>query len=302
LLTGVKGVAKIQHKAAICARPVKYHSRYYRTFPAATKIAHAFWAWGASMRLKTALVLSSLSVPLLAGCAGVPALDPLGTGPKVSEIVDQIECEVYRASHAHPRLVKERWTAAIDLSLQVDDNVGLTPTVSFIDPASVAGFTFGASGVFKGARQRIYAEALDLHIKGKQPASCPDQPDSFDLTGSMGIVETVDLGMSSVGPNDQTTFKKDKAFGQTISFVVTKNVNAVGPNWKFARFEGPGGFFGAERIDTHQLVISFSPGAPVVTKTAAGVTTTIQYSAGGARNLNYQLLLKSLPTFRPAAR
>jgi hypothetical protein len=255
------------------------------------------------MHLKTTFILSALLGTLLAGCAGVPALDPLRAGPKVSEIVDQIECEVYRASRTHARLIKERWTAAIDLSLQVDDNVGLTPTVSFIDPASAAGFTFGASGAFKGARQRIYAEALDLEIKGKQPVSCPDQPDSFDLTGSMGIVETVDLGMSSVGPTDQTTFKKDKAFGQTISFVVTKNVSAVGPNWKFVRFEGPGGFFGAERVDTHQLVISFSPGAPVVTKTAAGITTTtIQHSPGAARDLNYQLLLKSLPTFRPAAR
>jgi hypothetical protein len=254
------------------------------------------------MRFAT-VFLSVLSATFLNGCAGVPALDPLRTGPKVSDIVDQVECEVYRASRKHARLVKERWTAAIDLSLQVDDNVGLTPTVSFIDPASVSGFTFGASGVLKGARQRIYAEALDLEIRGKKPVSCPDQGDSFDLTGSMGIIETVDLGMSSVGPEDHTAFKKDKAFGQTISFAVTKNVNAVGPNWKLARFEGPGGLFGAERIDTHQLVISFSPGAPVVTKGAGGVTTTtLQPSPGAARDLNYQLLLKSLPTFRPSAR
>jgi hypothetical protein len=238
----------------------------------------------------------------LGGCAGVAQLDPLHTGPKVAEIVDQIQCEVYRASVDYPRLVTERWTAAIDLSLQVDDNIGLTPTVSFIDPASVSGFTFGASGVLKGTRQRIYAEALDLEIAGKKPRRCPDQPESFDLTGPMGIREVVSLGLSSVDKYDHTTFKKEKAFGQTISFTLTKNVNAVGPNWKMARFEGPGGFFGAERADMHQLVISFSPGEPIVTKrdsTGKPVASRFVPNNSAARELNYQLLLKSLPTFRP---
>ena len=217
-------------------------------------------------------------------------------------IVDRIQCEVWLAGQRHPRLWNESWTAAIDLALQVDDNVGLSPTVSFIDPVSAFAsgtFSFGAAGVLKGARQRIYAESLDLVVSRKEPGNCAPQPDSFGLTGGMGIQETVDLGMASLDERDRATFKKEKAFGQTVQFVLTRNLNAVGPNWKLVRFEGPGGLLGAERVDTHQLVISFAPGAVTAAPATRGRPKAAQPLAGAARELNYQLLLRSLPNFRP---
>lgn len=186
-----------------------------------------------------------------------------------------------------------------------DDSVGLTPTVSYIDPS--ASFSFGASGTLKGARQRIYVETLDLDAASLKPRSCGPQPDTFDLSGNLGIVEAVDLGLGSIKADDKARFDKDKAFGQTIQFVLTKNVSGVGPTWTLTHFTGPGGFFGAERIDTNELVISFAPGVVIVKKPAGaaalrGQPSFVAVPGGGAvraRDLTDQLILRSLPAFRP---
>jgi hypothetical protein len=240
---------------------------------------------------------------VLTGCVGIPTLAVPGP-VAVSRIVDEVQCEVQAAAEKYPRLRTERWAAAVSLTLQVDDNVGLTPTLSFIDPST--SFTFGASAALKGARQRIYTESLDLDVRSLKRRNCVPLPDAFDLSGTLGIVEAVDLGLGSLeGGEDQAKFDKDKAFGQTIQFVVTKNVSAVGPAWTLTRFTGPGGLFGAERVDTNQLVISFAPGVTVVKKVVDGArsreSSVVMVPGGGAaraRDLNYQLLLRSLPAFR----
>ena len=233
---------------------------------------------------------------MLAACAGVPAFDVAGP-PTITQIVDKIECEISAAADKHPRLRRENWAATVDLTLQVDDSVGLTPTVSFIHPFAAAGtsFTFGASAALKGARQRIYSESLDLPINAMKSRSCPKGQDGFDLTGDLGIIETVDLGIGSVDPSDPAQFKKDKAFGQTIQFVVTKNVSGVGPTWTLVHFTGPGGLFGTERIDTHQLIISFAPGG---VSTKRGPVATPALAIGRARDLSDKLLLRSLGIVR----
>lgn len=251
---------------------------------------------GARIRKKTIrLIALSLTISV-GGCAGVPPLN-VGGPPGVAQIVDEIQCELLAAADKYKRLKSENWAAAVDLSLQVDDNIGLTPTVSFIHPLVTAGTnsTFGASGTLKGARQRIYAESLDIPINAIKPRSCLPQSDTFDLTGTLGIVEAVDLGIGSVGPDDVAQFKKDKAFGQTIQFVVTKNISGVGPTWTLEHFTGPGGLLGAERVDTHQLIISFAPGAAVTKK---GGVATFAPAISRARDLNSQMMLKSLPVFR----
>jgi hypothetical protein len=192
----------------------------------------------------------------------------------------------------------------LSLTLQVDDNVGLTPTLSFFDPS--ASFTFGASGTLRGARQRIYSESLDLDVASLKRRNCAQLPAAFDLSGSLGIVDAVDLGLGSIGNDDQAKFAKDKAFGQTIQFAVTKNVSGVGPTWTLTHFVGPGGLFGAERVDTNQLVISFAPGTVVVQKVGDGARSREPSfvvvpgsGAGRARDLTDQLILRSLPAFRP---
>jgi hypothetical protein len=108
--------------------------------------------------------------------------------------------------------------------------------------------------------------------------------DTFDLTGNLGIIETVDLGLRSVDTSDAAQYQKEKAFGQSIQFAVTKNVSALGPTWTLVRFTGPGGLFGAERIDTHELIISFQKGPVVVTKKGT-VPVAIQRTAPNAARI-----------------
>jgi hypothetical protein len=193
-----------------------------------------------SVRSVALLVAASLC-----GCVGVAPLNV--DGPTVAQIVDEVQCEILDASRLHPRLKKENWAAAVDLSLQVDDNAGLTPTVSFISPLVTEGtsFAFGASATLRATRQHIYAESLDIPINAIKARRCPTQVETFGLTGTLGIVETVEMGLGSIGHDDVAKFKSDKAFGKTIQFVVTKNLNAVGPTWTLTRFVGPGGLAGA---------------------------------------------------------
>ncbi|PAY06984.1 hypothetical protein CK489_14255 [Bradyrhizobium sp. UFLA03-84] len=240
----------------------------------------------------------------LAACTGIPKLDVAGP-VAVSKIVEEVQCEVLAAVRDHPRLRTENWAVSVNLTLQVDDSVGLTPTVAYVDPS--ASFSFGAAGTLKGARQRIYVETLDLEIASMKPRpSCKQQPDTFDLSGNLGIEEAVNLGLGSIKEGDPARFDKDKAFGQTIQFVLTKNVSGVGPMWTLTHFTGPGGFFGAERIDTNELVISFAPGVivkkPAVGAALRGQPSFVAVPGGGAlraRDLTDQLILRSLPAFRP---
>jgi hypothetical protein len=234
----------------------------------------------------------------LGGCSNIPPLGIEGP-PTIRQIVDEIECEVAEAADKYPRLRREDWAVAVDLTLQVEETAGLTPTVSFIQPFATAGtsFAFGASAALKGERKRIYEELLDLKINQIRNPRCLARTGYFDLTGNLGIVEAADLGLGSANlPLPQ--FHHDKAFGQTIHFELTRNVSGVGPTWTLTHFTGPGGFFGAERVDTHELIISFSPGAVVTKKgTVARPDAIVR-----ANQLNQNMLLRSLPLQRSLTR
>ena len=240
---------------------------------------------------------------VVGGCSGVPQLD-VPSGLTVAHIIDKIQCEVWEARRTHKGLRDKQWTVVANLTLQVDDSVGLTPTVSFIHPFATAGtsFTFGASAALKGARQRIYVEQVEILVNDVKERSCRSAKDDFSLTGNLGIVETVGLAMRSLDPNDAARFMPDAdkdAFGQTIQFAVTKNVSAVGPTWTLVHFTGPGGLFGAERIDTHRLIIAF---APVVAPASAKKGGVIIPASDRARGLILQMQLQSQPLQQPFRR
>jgi hypothetical protein len=226
----------------------------------------------------------SLGVFLAFGGCGIPVLDTPNPGLTVANIVDRIECEIAQSVQDHPNLKRQRWAAAADLYLTVNDSAGLTPTVSFLQPLiSHPGteFSFGASAALKGERTRIYNQSIVLALENfpvsktnipLDRAPCP-QVETFDLAGDLGIKAVIDIGLGSLDTGDRAQFstKDNNAFGQTIEFVVTKNVSGVGPMWTLVRFNGPGGLFGAERVDTHKLIISFAPGT---TKAAAATGQT----------------------------
>jgi hypothetical protein len=259
-------------------------------------------------RRTTAVVLTIF----VAGCTNIPQLD-IPSPFTVAHIVDQIQCEISRAAGKHLRLKTEQWIAVADLTLQVDDSVDLVPKVSVIEPLATEGtnFTFGASAQLKRARQRIYTETIIIPFNKDNKKACHTVKDLYDLTGDLGITETVALGLGSFDQEDVVEFPVTAdlktAFGHTVQFVITKNVSGVGPIWTLVRFVGPGAFFGAERVDTHKLIISFAQGsktAVVVTKSGRKVVAPIALPGGRAGAVeraieqNSKMLLQSLPSFR----
>jgi hypothetical protein len=239
----------------------------------------------------------------LGSCAGVPHLD-IQSPVTVANIVDRIECEAWIARKNNPILATNQWTGVAELYLQVDDHAGLTPTVSFIRPLATEGtkFAFGASATIKRSRQRIYNQSIRLDMWKLNGATCNKPYDGYDLSGELGITETLNIAFQSINADDIAAFSDKQAIGQTIQFVLTSNVSAVGPTWTLNRFVGPGGLGEAERIDTHKLIISFAPGQPPKEITKADGTKVMRPATAGsadrARQNNLNLLLQSLPSLQ----
>jgi len=240
-----------------------------------------------------------LFATFLGSCAGVPQLD-IPNALTVGNIVDRVECEAWLAREKYPQLADNRWVGVADLFLQVDDSAGLTPTVSFIEPLAAAGtkFAFGASATLKRARQRVYNESIKLDMAKLNGGTCSKNDSAYDLAGELGIAEAIDIGFQSIDKNNTAAFSDKVAIGQTLQFILTRNVSGTGPTWTLAHFIGPGGLAGAERIDTHKLIVSFTPGTPPRVVTVNGKKITQPGTSGSldkAIRNNQNLLLQSLP-------
>ena len=237
----------------------------------------------------------------VSGCAGVPQLD-IQSLVTVAHILDRIQCEAHRAAQKYPIFRDERWVGVADLYLQVDDSAGLSPTLAYIEPLAAAGtkFAFGISGNLKRTRQRVYNETVTFDFLKLNEAMCKKDLVAYDLTGDLGITETLKIAAESIGRDDAVAFSRKQAIGQTLQFVLTKNV-AGGPTWTLQYFVGAP-LAGAERIDTHKLIVSFAPGAVVKTVVAAdGKKKTVVTGGGGADAATYnnqKLLFNSLQ-FQP---
>jgi hypothetical protein len=239
---------------------------------------------------------------VLSGCAGVPQLDIAGP-VTVADIIDRIQCEAYRAVVNNPRLRTEHWAGAADLYLTVDDNAGFTPSLTFIEPLATAGtqWTIGVSGTVRRARQRVYNESITFEMDKLKGNTCDKPHQMYDLAGDLGIEETLNIASHSFDNEDGVKFAAKEAVGQTIQFVLTRNV-AGGPTWTLKHFVGAGPIVGAERVDTHKLIVSFAPGAvKTVVIAKNGERKTVVTGGGGtgaAINNNGKLLLNSIaPSF-----
>lgn len=240
---------------------------------------------------------------LFSGCSNIPVLD-IQSPVTVANIIDRVQCETYRAAERYPKLRRDRWVGVADLYLQVDDSAGISPSLSYVEPA--AQLVVGLSGTAKRARQRVYNESLRLDMAKLDGRTCNKVLADYDLTGNLGIEETLAIGSQSFDPNeDRVQFVDKEAVGQTLQFVLTKNVSG-GPTWTLTHFIGPGPLASAERIDTHKLIVSFAPGAPlkktvVTTPDGQKKTVFVPTSGGGtgaASFNNQKLLLQSLPSIQ----
>ena len=63
--------------------------------------------------------------------------------------------------------------------------------------------------------------------------------------------------------SEDLTTSAEKVFGGSIQFLVTKNVNAVGPTWTLVHFKGPGGLLSASQVNTDKITLAFAQGPNV---------------------------------------
>lgn len=244
--------------------------------------------------------LSSFAVLLCAltgsGCA-VPRYDVPYTDvghPTVKTIIERIQCEIRDlvrndiadptdASRLYGRyLLNQDFDVLIALSIDVNDTGGLTPSLSYMSALSpLTTFTFSGNGTLSESREHTFTENLQYSVRqiyidwysyrlaeqagldakslGLTPHDCP-QADT-NLSGTLGIVDFVAMAAASEGLDTVTA--ADKIFGGTIQFLVTKNVNSVGPTWTLVHFKGPGGLLNLSEVNTDKITLAFAQGPNV---------------------------------------
>lgn len=209
----------------------------------------------------------------LAGCAGVPQLYsskvPLGftMAPKVQDIVRSLTCELTKVSAG--KLAKKDYLITATLTLQVNDELNFSPTLSFVDPLRVAQTSraFNENLGIGGARERNFSSIFYFSsAELAQKKACPEQGDKlYKLSGNLGLDEIVRDG---IGIRDEQLVTShllppnEASFASQVKFVVTKSVGALGPTWSLLTFKGPGGASGpinGKSFKTDTLIVAFSP-------------------------------------------
>lgn len=86
---------------------------------------------------------------------------------------------------------------------------------------------------------------------------CPAD-DGF-LQGDLGIRETVMLAFTAPNANQGARLSRaQNEFGGHVSFILTRNLNSVGPTWQLTRFRGPGNMGSLSRSDTNKITFGFA--------------------------------------------
>lgn len=228
--------------------------------------------------------VAGLASLLVAGC-GVPSLysppvPPNGTGqvsetllaPKVADITDEIACELGRAKQDHG-LLTSPYIVTVLLTLQVEDNLDLTPSLGFIHPfkSGAGNVTTTVSGDLGGDRKRTFTSTYYLDSAKLDTAACNPRRDKrrlFTLTGSLGLTDIARDGEGVIARETAVTHtpqnKDDKSiptFGSTVQFIVTKSITALGPVWAVTHLKGPGGNNGlinGKKVRTDSVTLTFA--------------------------------------------
>jgi hypothetical protein len=236
--------------------------------------------------------LAAIVCTLMGGGCAVPIYDVPYTEaghPTVKTIVERIQCEIKDLA-INPQygrfLLNGDYDVLIAMSIDVNNTGGLTPSLSYMTPLSAAAtsFTFSGNGTLSESREHTFSENLQYSVRqiyidwyayrlaeqaGLDPQwlgltlhDCPTA--DTNLSGTLGIGDFVAMAAASEGLDTETA--PDKIFGGMIQFLVTKNVNAVGPTWVLVHFKGPGGLAGLSQVNTDKITLSFAQGPNVGTK------------------------------------
>jgi hypothetical protein len=228
------------------------------------------------LRLTAGITLLALSA---AGCSNVDRFDvpknPTTGNPSVRSIVKRIKCELAEmaADNYHYKAFMDAgdFVVAMQLSLTVNDDGSLAPAFTYTNGL----FSFNAGAKLDASREQNFTEQLiysieDIRTEMKlaQLASKKKhrEVDSFtcpiidtNLAGELGLVKSAEMAFTSEGLNLGTKLSGSSgAFGGYVDFVVTKNLNSVGPTWTLQHFKGPGSLAGVSEINTDKLTFAFA--------------------------------------------
>jgi hypothetical protein len=221
-------------------------------------------------QMTPARVIGSLTLLafLATGCSNIYRFDvPQNqtTGnPSVRSIIQRIRCEL-------AVMAAGDFVVAMQLSLTVNDDGSLAPAVTYTNGL----FSFNAGAKLDAQREQNFTEQLIYSIKDirtemklAQLASqkLKREVDSFacpvadtNLAGDLGLVPSAEIAFTSEGLNLQTKLSGTAgAFGGYVEFIVTKNLNAVGPTWTLQHFKGPGSLAGVSEMNTDKLTFAFA--------------------------------------------
>jgi hypothetical protein len=234
------------------------------------------------------------SAILAAGCVTVPSLE--GNRIAISDVVERVKCDLADAlpdPYKYPWMAN--WVAKVDLTLIVNEQAGLTPTVSFVDLRNTAvvpgvgnimqNFIFGAAAGATTTAVRTDSLSFSLSMVElrykRQEERCVFYA-GLGLDGELGLkewvasaLEPVDRGVLTVGYHPRlmaTRSAKEKqrppapppgndppldAISHQVQFIVGLS-GGLSPNFTLAKFRGPaqsGSLASASRVRTHTLAI-----------------------------------------------
>jgi hypothetical protein len=258
-------------------------------------------AWGALMKFVWfPSVAAACAGSILAGCAGVAPIlsekeSPIDLNPShlkasnaatVDNITDHIACEIYKSGKRHPTLVSQEYYIKIFLTLQVDDQFDLTPSLTWMNPLSkMTSFSGILSGDFGLQRRRTFTTTYNINAKTlsddyrakidanslieSECDSTPLKNELYKLSGNLGIDEIIDDGLKIVNKENGVITNPSKpgdnnapSFGSQVQFIITRQITALGPTWALKYFKGPSGSNGlinGKTLDTDSVVLTFVP-------------------------------------------
>jgi hypothetical protein len=250
--------------------------------------------------------------------SGSPYTSPEGDYENL--IVGHLVCEVQNGIFAAasnfdlPWLKSKKWGTAITLTITAQDQSGLNPGLSFIQPigavASSQSFSLGVGGSASANATRtetiqftmVNSKLFELG-KYKSPAAsdCAPLEKGTMIDGDLKIREFIyDKAVVAYFNNGNPAPVKNPAdiakvptwplyntFTETITFVATLSGN-ITPSWKLVRFSnntGAGTLANAQRTYTNTVVITIGP---IGTQPSATEAAALSQSAQNQHNAQVQ--------------
>ncbi len=212
----------------------------------------------------------------LSGCSTVPnfgtIVDREALAPRVDDVVKEVQCEIVDAALAFGEFKANKYVANVNLTLDVTNNQGINPSLSYINPYKTMGvlgttnnFSASLDAQLSGQQHRNINQTFTLYIDGTS-VELPNRKAQCDevrrknpyVHGNLKIKGIIAAGLQyeqaaayilpAYGVNlpingaDNNPVSGSPLlapnFGSTIDFTLIYGVGG-GPNWALTRFDGP---------------------------------------------------------------